>query len=301
MDRAGMCYVSRVNGKWIRAALAGCIVVFVVAVLRRRPERRVDVSWPTNFAHRGASSRAPENTLEAFRLAAGSGAGGLELDVHMTSDGCIVVIHDDSVDRTTDGFGFVRDMKLREIGRLDAGYRFAPDGRETYPYKGRGVRVLELGEVLREFPEHKVNVDIKEEQPGVEAALLEVIAEARAEDRVLVVSEMPTVVERFRELSGGRVSTGASRREIEVFYRLSRLRMEVLLRPLYDALQVPVRSGVYEIVTPRFVRAAHKRGVRLDVWTIDEPGEMRRLLDLGVDVIMTNRPEVLERVMRERG
>ena len=296
-----MCYVSRVSGKWITAALVAGIVAFVVTVLRKRPEWWVEGRWPTNFAHRGASSRAPENTLEAFRLAAESGAGGLELDVHMTSDGHIVVIHDDSVGRTMDGSGRVRDMTLREIGSLDAGYRFTLNGGGTYPYRGRGVRVPELGEVLREFPEHKVNVDIKEEQPGVEAALLEVIAEARAGDRVLVVSEIPAVLKRFRELSGGRVSTGASRREIEVFYRLSRLRLEVLLRPLYDALQVPVRSEGYEIVTPRFVEAAHRRGVRVDVWTIDEPGEMRRLLDLGADVIMTNRPEVLERVLRERG
>lgn len=296
-----MCYVSGVSGKWIRAVLVGCILAFVVAVLQRRPERRVDGRWPTNFAHRGASSRAPENTLEAFRLAAESGAGGLELDIHMTSDGRVVVIHDDCVDRTTDGSGLVRGMTLREVRGLDAGYRFALDGGETYPYRGRGVRVPELGEVLREFPQHKVNVDIKEEQPGVQTALLEVIAEARAGDRVLVVSEIPAVLERFRVLSGGRVSTGASRREIGIFYRLSRLRLEVLLRPLYDALQVPVRFGGYEIVTPRFVKAAHKRGIRVDVWTIDEPGEMRRLLDLGADVIMTNRPEVLERLLRERG
>ena len=91
-------------------------------------KRRVGERWPTNFAHRGASLRAPENTLEAFRLAARSGAGGLELDVHMTSDGSIVVIHDDSADRTTEGTGLVRRMTLHEIQSLDAGYRFTPDG-----------------------------------------------------------------------------------------------------------------------------------------------------------------------------
>jgi glycerophosphoryl diester phosphodiesterase len=106
-------------------------------------------------------------------------------------------------------------------------------------------------------------------------------------------------VERFRELSGGTVSTGASQREIEVFYCLSRLRLEFLLHPPYAALQVPVEHGGYEVVTRRFVKAAHSRGVRVDVWTIDEPEEMRRLLDLGADVIMTNRPEVLEEVLRD--
>ncbi|MDQ3636559.1 MAG: glycerophosphodiester phosphodiesterase [Actinomycetota bacterium] len=288
------------SGKCILAALvAGCGTV-AVAVLRKATKRRVDEGWPTNFAHRGASLRAPENTLEAFRLAARGGAGGLELDVHMTSDGRIVVIHDDSVDRTTNGTGLVRRMTLHEVQSLDAGYRFTPDGGTTCPYRGRGVRVPELGEVLREFPGHKVNIDVKEEQPGVEAALLETIKDADAGNRVLVVSEMPAVVERVRELSGNGISTGASRQEIRDFYRLSRLRLEFLVRPPYDALQVPVEYGGREVVTPRFVKAAHDRGVRVDVWTIDDPGEMRRLLDLGADVIMTNRPEVLERVLGER-
>lgn len=288
------------SGKWILAAfVAGC-GAFAVAVLRKAAQRRVEEGWPTNFAHRGASLRAPENTLEAFRLAARSGAGGLELDVHMTSDGRIIVIHDDSVDRTTEGTGLVRCMTLHEVQSLDAGYRFTPDGGTTYPYRGWDVRVPELGEILREFPGHRVNIDVKEERPGVEATLLETIKDAGAGDSVLVVSEMPAVVERVRELSGNSISTGASRPEIRDFYRMSKLCLEFLLRPPYDALQVPVEYGGREVVTTRFVKAAHDRGVRVDVWTIDDPKEMRRLLDLGADVIMTNRPEVLEGVLGER-
>ena len=283
------------GGKWILAALVAGLGGGVVAVLRRGRARRRDDVWPINFAHRGASFIAPENTLESFRLAAG--AGGLELDVHLTSDGRVAVIHDDSVDRITDGTGLVREMTLREVQSLDAGYRFTPDEGATYPYRGRGVRVSELGEVLREFPDHKVNIDIKEDQPGIEAAVLRTIEEAGAGDRVLVVSEMQDVMKRFRKLSGGRISTGASRREIGVFYRLSRLRLGFLLRPAYDALQVPTRFGVRELVTPRFVEAAHSRGVRVDVWTIDDAAEMHRLLELGVDVIITNRPEVLGGVL----
>ncbi|MBD0357170.1 MAG: glycerophosphodiester phosphodiesterase [Rubrobacter sp.] len=238
--------------------------------------------------------------MEAFRLAVESGAGGLELDVHMTSDGYLVVIHDASVDRTTDGSGLVRDITLREMRSLDAGYRFTPDDGATYPYRGRGVRVPRLGEVLREFPDHRVNVDIKEARPCIEAALLKVVSDAGAGDRILVVSEESEVVERFRKLSAGGISTGASQREIEEFYRSSEMHREDSLRPLYDALQVPVEYQGRKVVTPRFVEAAHNRNVRVDVWTIDEEEEMRRLLDLGVDVVMTNRPEVLAEVLRER-
>ena len=289
--------------RWRKVILlgAGSAGLFAVAALRGgRARRGSGGEWPVNFAHRGASARAPENTLEAFRLAAESGAGGLETDVHMTRDGRVVAIHDDTVDRTTDGSGLVREMTLAEIRSLDAGYRFTPDGGATYPYRGRGARVPELGEVFREFPSLAVNIDVKEAQPGVEGAVLRVIREAGASDRALVVSEWAPVVSRFRELADGRVRTGASRKEIVRFFFLSAARMEGQLRPFYDALQVPAYHRGREVVTGRFVQAARRIGVRVDVWTVDEPAEMRRLLDLGAGVIVTNKPEVLTGVLRER-
>ena len=280
------------------AAVGGVGAAALAVRLRKgRAGRAVDLDWPVNFAHRGASARAPENTLEAFRLAAESGAGGLETDIHMTLDGCIVAIHDDGVDRTTDGTGLVREMTLRELQFLDAGYRFTPDGGATYPYRGGGIRVPEIGEVFRAFPGLAINIDIKEDQPGVQEALLRVIKEEGAEDRVLVASGRARALERFRRLAGSSIRTGASAREITVFHYLSRLRLEGLLRPPYNALQVPTEFRGTPLVTPRFLDAAHGSGVRVDVWTIDEPGEMRRLLDLGADTIMTNRPEALEEVL----
>lgn len=272
-------------------------MVLAARLRRRGTGRFVDRDWPVNFAHRGASARAPENTLEAFRLAAESGAGGLETDIHMTLDGRIVAIHDDSVDRTTDGTGLVREMTLRELRGLDAGHRFTADGGSTYPYRGGGHRVPEIEEVFREFPGLAVNIEIKEDQPGVEEALLRVIEEEGAEGRALVVSARVQVVARFRQLAGGKIRTGASAREMMAFHYLSRLRLESLLRPPYDALQVPVEHRGTPIVTPRFLKAAHGRGVRVDVWTIDDPDEMHRLLALGADTVMTNRPELLRRVI----
>ena len=271
-----------------------------VALLRggRARERSVERNCTASFAHRGAAARAPENTLEAFRLAAESGVRGLETDVHMTRDGYIVAIHDDSVDRTTDGAGLVREMMFAELKDLDAGYRFTPDGGETYPYRGRGVRVPEIREVFREFEGFVVNIDIKEEQPGVEEALLRAIKDHGAEDRVIVASGRSRSVRRFRRLCRGRVRTSASALEIAVFHYLNRMRLEGLFRPPYDALQVPVEYRGTPLLTPRFIRAAHARGVRVDAWTIDDPREMRRLLDLGVDAIMTNRPEVLVEVLK---
>jgi glycerophosphoryl diester phosphodiesterase len=280
------------------AVIAGLLGVFVAGVLRRRRTRTLEQNWPVNFAHRGASARAPENTLEAFRAAVEAGAGGLELDVHMTLDREIVVIHDATVDRTTNGSGAVAEMTLDELRSFDAGYRFSPDGGRTHPYRGRGLRVPALAEIYEEFPDVSVNMELKEGQPGVEEAVVEVIRDA--EERTLVASSHHAVVRRFRGVSGGRISTGASRLEIGAFYLLSRLRLEWLARPAYDALQVPVEHEGITLVTPRFLEAAHSRGVRVDVWTINDPGEMRRLLDLGVDVLMTDDPGTLTRLLEER-
>jgi glycerophosphoryl diester phosphodiesterase len=248
---------------------------------------------PAGFAHRGASARAPENTLEAFALGLEDGAGALEMDVHLTRDWEVVVIHDDTVDRTTDGSGAVSGMTLEELRGLDAGYAFPA-------YRGRGLRIPALREIYEAFPEAFVNVEIKERRPGAEEAVLAVVREAGAEGRTLVASARHAVVRRFREESGGTVPTAASRREILAFFVLSRLGLEGLASPGYDALQIPARHRGLNVATERFFRAAHARGVRVDVWTVNDPAEMRRLLDLGADGIMSDRPSELARVLAER-
>ena len=273
----------------------------IVALRLRRGRRSVIArDWPVNLAHRGASASAPENTLEAFRLAVRSGAGGLELDVHLTRDGYPVVIHDPTLDRTTNLTGAVAGMGLDEVRGADAGYYFSRDGGKTHPYRGKGLRIPTLAEVLRECPGVVVNIDMKADRPGIEAAVLEVLRERDAAGRALVVSSRFGAVRRFRGISGGRISTGASRRETAIFLLASNLRLERLLVPDYDALQVPPTHRGIPLVTPRFVRAAHARNVRVDAWTINEKEQMRRLLDLGVDVIMTDRPETLTEVLAER-
>ncbi len=287
--------------RWFVLAALAVLGYLVAATRRKRLSRAPDSDWPVNFAHRGDSRRAPENTLEAFRRAVEAGSGGLELDVHLTRDGHVVVIHDATVDRTTSGSGPVNGATLSELQGLDAGHGFSPDGGMTYPYRGRGLRVPTLAEVLEEFPGVSINIDIKDLESGYEKAVIEVLREAGAEGRALVVSEHHPAVRRVRKVSGGSVATGASRREVVVFYLLSALCLEGLLRPDYDALQVPVSYGRLALVTRRFVEAAHALGVRVDAWIINDAAEMRRVLDLGVDVVMTDRPRTLAGVLAERG
>ena len=277
------------------------VVGFLISARLRRPVLRSrDDGWPASLAHRGASAHAPENTLEAYRLAVESGAGGLELDVHMTRDGQVVVMHDDVVDRLTDGAGPIREKTLKELENLDAGYYFSPDAGSTFPYRGSGLKIPTLQEVLQQFPNTPINLDIKEDQSGFEEAVLRIIQDNGAENRTFVASQKYRVARRFRKLSNGAISTSSSQFEVGVFLLLSRLRLERLLRPGFAALQVPTSYRGIELVTPRFISAAHDLGVRVDVWTIDDSEEIHRLLDLGVDVIMTNRPEVLTEVLEQR-
>lgn len=274
--------------------------ILAAASSRKSARRMVLRTWPLNVAHRGASFKAPENTLESFAVALEAGAGGLELDVHLTCDGRLVVIHDDRVDRTTDGTGAVAEMTLDQVRALDAGYRFSADGGASYPYRGRDLKIPTLEEVYRAFPGASVNVGMKDGQSKIEAAVLRVIEGAEAGERTTVASEEHAAIERFRKVSGGKVPTGASRREVVVFFVFSLLRLGWLVHPAYEALQSPESYGRIRVVSRRFVEAAHALGARVDVWTINDPSEMRRLLDLGVDTIMTDRPEVLAGVLEER-
>jgi glycerophosphoryl diester phosphodiesterase len=282
-------------------ALASALAIVAVGryLGRRKPGAGVTPQgWPVNFAHRGGAKIAPENTLEGFREGLRAGAGVLELDVHAIADGSVVVIHDETVDRTTDGSGPVREMTLAEVKRLDAGYWFTTDEGKTYPYRGEGVKVPTLEEVYRQLPDLPINVEIKGKRPGIEEAVWRIVEDGGSEERTLVVSEDSGTIRRFREVSGGKVATAASSAELISFWLLSRLHLSGLSKPSYQALQGPETYKGLRIVTPELVRAAHERGLRVDVWTIDREPDMRRLLGFGVDGIMTDRPDILAKVLR---
>jgi glycerophosphoryl diester phosphodiesterase len=238
--------------------------------------------------------------MPAFRGAVEMGYRYLETDLHATRDGALVLIHDDTLERVTDGSGSVWEHTLAELQRFDAGYHFSPDGGRTYPYRGRGVTVPTLEEVVEAFPEVRLNVEIKQEQPPVVAALVDFIERRGLRERLLVASFRDRLVREFRRRSGGHVATSAARGEALRFWLASRLRLERLLRVSYDALQVPARYGSFTVVDRRFVEAAHRRGLEVHVWTVDEPGEMRRLLGLGVDGLMSDRPDLLLEVAGSR-
>jgi glycerophosphoryl diester phosphodiesterase len=243
------------------------------------------------LAHQGGYGLWPSNTLYAFHRAEEAGADVLELDVHESADGVLVVIHDDTVDRTTDGTGAVADLTLEQLQGLDAGYRWAPEEAPgPFPYRGQGITIPTLQEVFVAFPGMPVNIEIKPDSEAVAQDLCRLIREDRVEDEVMVVSFHPAAIRAFRRACP-EVATAADPGETRNFYLLARARLGALYTPPMDALQVPETQGSLTVVTPHFVRAAHARGVRVDVWTVNDIGSMRRLLDMGVDGLITDRPD----------
>lgn len=261
---------------------------------RARPGRAYLAGAPLLVAHRGGSRLAPENTLEAFRDAVERwGADMLEMDVRLTLDGEVVVIHDETVDRTTDGSGPVFSFTVEELRRLDAGYRFTdPEGRPAF--RGKGVTVPRFEDVLLALPGMRLNVEAKE--PRVAAPLVEIVRRHGAEHRVLVAAEHERCRDDVRGYPG---PWGASRKHLLPFWILHRLPGGGLYTPDADILQVPERWKGMQVVTPAFIRAAHARNLPVQVWTVDDPADMRRLLSWGVDGIQTDRPDVLARVLAE--
>lgn len=229
----------------------------------------------------------------AFEKAAELSIDGLEMDIHATKDGVLVVSHDESVDRMTNGNGRIQDFTLAELQQLDAGYRFTLDSGQTYPFRGQGLTIPTMEEVLQRFPDLWINVDIKHHDNEVVEKFCALISNYNAHQRFCVGSFSAETVKHFRTTCRQVVALG-TKPEIAQLLILSKLHLEGWFkggRPI----QVPPRESYWgnpiTIVTPRFVEAAHKRGTAVHLWTINEKREMQHYIDMGVDGLITNYPD----------
>jgi glycerophosphoryl diester phosphodiesterase len=250
---------------------------------------------PRLFGHRGAAGLAPENTLESFRRAVSEGAEYLELDLHSTRDGVPVVIHDSTLDRTTDGSGPVRERSFAELRGYDAGFRFEEERR--HPYRGRGIRVPALEELLDEMPEIPLNIELKQADPPIERAVTALLERKDALGRVVLAAEDDAIMRRIRATAPG-VATSASRGEILDFFARCFGKGFEAYASAARALQIPAQYEGIELVTPETLAAAHGVGLEVHVWTVNERDEMERLLRLGVDGVMSDLPGLLVTVAR---
>lgn len=251
--------------------------------------RFFDGPKPRLFAHRGASGERPENTLAAFERAVELGCEYIELDVHAAQDGHVVVFHDDTLERTTNGLGPVGEYALAALQQLDAGYRFSPDDGQTRPFRASDVVIPSLEEVLSGFPQVRFTVEIKQSAPPIEEAVIAVVNACGRAGDVVLASKEDAVLARARKLAPD-IATSCGYQEIADFIqRVATGRLDDY-RPPGQALQIPPDYEGIPLVTEATLAVAHRFGLEMHVWTINEPDEIRRLLDLGVDGVMSDFP-----------
>lgn len=248
------------------------------------------------IAHQGGEGLWPSETLFSFQNAANLGVDVLEMDLHITKDDVLVLIHDETVDRTTDGSGVVEEMTLDEIKTLDAGYYWSPDDGATFPFRGQGISIPSLEEVFQAFPGYRMVIEIKKTERSMAKPFCALIRKYNMQEQVLVASFHDERMAEFRT-ECPEVATSAARQETTNFVLLSKVFLGGLVSPGYHSLQVPEESSGITVMTPGFVRAAHARNLKVEPWTIDDPQQMRDYIAWGVDGIITDRPDILLEVL----
>ena len=248
---------------------------------------------PCVFAHRGGCALGPENTIAAFDLGRDAGADGLEFDVHLAADGVVVVCHDDTLERTTNATGPLSSLPAADLARVDAGYRFV-DAEGGFPFRGRGIGIPTLDDVLRRYRELFLIIEMKDDSAALGQAVAAAVRAADAVDRVCAAGYGQKALDAARASLPG-MATSASLPEARWAVYRSLARWPVR-RAAYDAFQVPESAGAIRIISPRFIRHVHNAGRRVQVWTVDNEPDMARLLHWGVDGLISNRPDLAVRV-----
>lgn len=244
------------------------------------------------IAHRGGEGLWPSNTLYAFERAVALGVDVLEMDFHRTADGALVIRHDPTVDSTTNAAGEIRSLTLAQIKTLDAGYTWTDDDGRSYPYRGQGITIPTLEEVFQAFPNVRMNFDIKPREPEVVDQFVRTLRDYDRQAWVMVGSFHDRQLARFRQLCP-EVPTAAGVSETRRFYMLQRAGLARFFRAAAKAFQIPETAEGRRIITPGFIRSAHALGLRVDVWTVNPLEDMRRLIEWGVDGIITDYPDRL--------
>lgn len=283
---------------------------------RKSPVPFLKGKKPLVMAHRGDSANVPENTFQAVKDAFDLKVDVIEVDLRITKDKEIVFFHDATVNRTTNGRGFVKSYTLKEIKELDQGYNFkgVDEFENTFPFRGAGFQIQSVDDILTLFPKMRFNMDIKDRDPKAPDILAKKLKEFDAENRVMVGSFHTKQLERFREMSGAPTSAGP----LEVWHFRQRVKKwmkknvnkslndieslvqeEVLGFPLpYFALQIPEKIFLLKVFRgSRFFEITHLLNIAIHVWTVNDPGDMFRLLDWGVDGIFSDNPKLLKEIV----
>ena len=267
-------------------------------------EPNFDFDRPVVIAHQGGDGLRPSNTMAAFEHAVELGADVLEMDIHSTKDGVIVVIHDATVDRTTDGTGRVQELTFAELQSLDAGYHWPTLADESHrtdrPFRDQGITVPSLEEVFIAFPDMPMNIEIKQKEPSIVPQFCELLKkyDRIGPNKTLVPSFHAETITEFREACPG-VPTAVVQNEVITFFVLNKLQLHRIWAPPAEAFQVPRESAGLTVITPSFVSNLQKHDVIVHPWTINSESEMVRMLEMGVDGIITDYPDKLLEIREE--
>ena len=260
------------------------------------PEQR-----PLILGHRGAAGTTPENTLVSFECGLESGAHILESDVHLSRDGVPILLHDPEVDRTSDGRGSVADLDLAAIQALDAGYRFSPDEGKSFPYRAKGLTIPTLEEAFRRFPGARFNLELKTGGPLVAERVVGLVKDLGRANRTLLTAGDDALMDEIvatAQAQGTDPALGACTRDAADFARAAAAGTPPPAIPM--ALQIPAAFAGRSLITPQLIAHAHAHDVQIHAWTINEEEEMTRLLDLGVDGLVTDLPARMRDLLRQR-
>lgn len=298
----------------MKRILVGTIVILIVGIawlsfLASYSKRAAHHAWfsprpgehkPLIMAHQGGEGEQPGNTMVAFQNAVNAGADVLDTDMHMTKDGVLVLIHDETVDRTTNGKGAVRDLTLSQLQQLDAAYSYSQDGK-TFPYRGQGITIPTLEQLFNAFPDRRLGIEIKPTDPiGIAQQFCDSIRKHHLQNNVLVSSFNQSTMDAFRQACP-EVATSATAYEAIKFVKLNSLGLTRTISPAYGCFQVPEKSGSTEVINPAFIAAARERHLPILPWTINDEQAFQRLVRYGVDAINTDYPTRMIRLLKTGG
>jgi glycerophosphoryl diester phosphodiesterase len=287
----------------IPAVIAVLLIINFFPVTKINEKPFFKNNRPLVFAHQGGELLTPSNTIAAFTKAADMGVDILDTDLHITKDGYLVAIHDPTVDRTTNGHGKISEMTLSEIQRLDAGFHFK-DLNGNYSYRGKGAYIPTAEELFQKFGDFRWSMEIKDDNPPgrykeMARKLWALIQKYHMEDKIIISSFDQTILSTFNQYAKGRVAVSAGRQEVTKFVIFHKFFLRDLYQPQTDAFQIPTDNSGFDLTDQKLIDGAHRRGMNVIYWTIDDPKTMKKLIDSGADGIQTNRPDLLINLLKK--
>ena len=291
----------KIKPKFILPILLALAATILRVVSKPAPEHPYYKEFirPLVIAHQGGDGVWPGETMFAFQNAVDLGVDVLEMDIHITADGELVLMHDETVDRTTDGIGEIESMTLAELKELDAAYDWTPDEGQTFPYRGNGLTVATLEEVFEAFPDMRMTIEIKKTNTSMAKPFCDLIRKHNMQDKILAASFHDERLKEFRR-ECPEVATSSAKNETTTFVLMTKVFIGGWYSPAFYSLQVPEKSGGITVMTPGFVRAAHARNLAVEPWTINDEETMRKLIEWGVDGIITDRPDIMLEILAEQ-